>query len=416
MLLTLVDPHRGLRGRVQPLVRARPLLRGLHDRPVPVRRQPLGRDARAQGSPLAGRRRDGREARPTPARTSRSTSSSAATTSDHFDDWARPQVNALYADGRGFAERRHVHTVLFDHLGAQYRDEDPVPIELALDHGYDGIVARAGSTASTATRTALHRRARGGAAARSARRLATIEIASSWTPSAGENEPRDVPMDLGSKAGGPERLLQTVLRARATSATRSPPPARRTPTRVEPRPVWRRRASSRRSSAPSSAPTPTSTTSGKRARLCEWRVAVAMRICGHALTCWPTSTSPRSTTRIAKRKGLEGNCFLQMLSLARPHAGEFRARTSIRDGTRGRPSGRRTTVDPPLESTFVVHRRRRLARSAQLSWPAVAKEVGVSPATLKGLAQARRVGFPGVMRIVDWVPQPAANFTVALPF
>ncbi len=39
----------------------------------------------------------------------------------------------------------------------------------------------------------------------------TIEIVSSWTPSAGENEPRNVPMDLGSKAGGPERLLQMMF-------------------------------------------------------------------------------------------------------------------------------------------------------------------------------------------------------------
>jgi hypothetical protein len=38
-----------------------------------------------------------------------------------------------------------------------------------------------------------------------------IEIASSWTPSAGENDPRDVPMDLGSKAGGPERLCQLLF-------------------------------------------------------------------------------------------------------------------------------------------------------------------------------------------------------------
>jgi len=59
---------------------------------------------------------------------------------DHFTDWAVPQVRQLYADGRGFAERRHIHTVLFDHLGAVYRDDDPVPVDLALDHGYDGLV------------------------------------------------------------------------------------------------------------------------------------------------------------------------------------------------------------------------------------------------------------------------------------
>jgi hypothetical protein len=125
---------------------------------------------------------------------------------DHFGTWARPQVNTLYAEGRGFSERRHIHTILFDHLGAVYRDDDPVPIELALDAGYDGIVL--------AWFDAVDRDARGTHATLAAGVLpdvlagTTIEIASSWTPSPGENEPRNVPMDLGSKAGGPERLLQ----------------------------------------------------------------------------------------------------------------------------------------------------------------------------------------------------------------
>ena len=125
---------------------------------------------------------------------------------DHFDDWARTQVRQLYADNRGFAERKHVHTVLFDHLGAVYRDADPVPVDLALDHGYDGIVA-AWFDASGTDAAGLH--------AALAKELlpkllsgSTIEIASSWTPSAGENDEKDVPMDLGSRAGGPERLCQ----------------------------------------------------------------------------------------------------------------------------------------------------------------------------------------------------------------
>ncbi|MHB8466512.1 MAG: hypothetical protein ACYDH6_01830 [Acidimicrobiales bacterium] len=126
---------------------------------------------------------------------------------EHFAGWARPQVNILYREGRGFAERRHVHTVLFDHIGAVYRDPDPVPVDIALDARYDGLViawldARDGQTAQQ-----LH-------AALADDELASlvkdspIEIASSWTPSAGENDPKEVPMDLGSKAGGPERLCQ----------------------------------------------------------------------------------------------------------------------------------------------------------------------------------------------------------------
>ncbi len=124
----------------------------------------------------------------------------------HFEDWARPQVRELYAQGRGFAKRTHVHTALFDHLGASYRDADPVPVELALDRGYDGLVA--------VWLDGLGRDARGLAAALAKELVpqllaaSSIEIASSWTPCAGENEPKNVPMHLGSRAGGPERLCQ----------------------------------------------------------------------------------------------------------------------------------------------------------------------------------------------------------------
>ena len=58
---------------------------------------------------------------------------------DHFDGWATTQVVDLYANGRGFPERTHVHTSMFDHLASVYRDEDPVPVDLALDHKYDGL-------------------------------------------------------------------------------------------------------------------------------------------------------------------------------------------------------------------------------------------------------------------------------------
>jgi hypothetical protein len=129
---------------------------------------------------------------------------------DHFDVWARDQVRQLYAEGRGFAERKHTHTVLYDHIGATYRDADPVPIELALDHGYDGLVitwldGREGRDARTLVDDL------GGAHTADLLEDSAIEIVSSWTPSAGENDPRDVPMDLGSKAGGPERLCQLLF-------------------------------------------------------------------------------------------------------------------------------------------------------------------------------------------------------------
>jgi hypothetical protein len=126
--------------------------------------------------------------------------------------WARDQVRRLYAEGRGFAERKHTHTVLYDHLGATYRDSDAdaVPIELALDHGYDGLViiwldGREGRDARTLDAD-LAQTHMPDLLAKS-----DVEIVSSWTPAAGENDSRDVPMDLGSKAGGPERLCQLLF-------------------------------------------------------------------------------------------------------------------------------------------------------------------------------------------------------------
>jgi hypothetical protein len=58
---------------------------------------------------------------------------------EHFA-WANQQVFDLYAAGRGFDERTHTHTALYTFRRAHYRDSDPVPVELALDHRYPGLV------------------------------------------------------------------------------------------------------------------------------------------------------------------------------------------------------------------------------------------------------------------------------------
>ncbi|MYW02251.1 hypothetical protein [Streptomyces sp. SID3343] len=130
---------------------------------------------------------------------------------DHFDTWARPQVKALYEDGRGFAERTHAHTALYDHVGTVYRDEDPVPVEVALDHGYDGIVAVWFDAVGGRDAAVLDGRL---AAERTPALLrgSAFEIAASWTPSPGEDEARQrQPMPLGTAPGGPERLVQLLF-------------------------------------------------------------------------------------------------------------------------------------------------------------------------------------------------------------
>ena len=128
---------------------------------------------------------------------------------DHFDDWARPQVADLYRDGRGFPKRTHTHTALFDYRGSSYRDGDPVPTVLALDHGYGGLVilwwdATSGSAADLLSALGEYTDA--------ALAGSPVEIAAAFTPCEGEEEVRkQQPMDLGSMPGGPERLVQLLF-------------------------------------------------------------------------------------------------------------------------------------------------------------------------------------------------------------
>ena len=59
----------------------------------------------------------------------------------HHDDWNRwavDQVNRLHANGRMFAEREHVHTLLYRHQWSRQRDPNGTTIETALDRDYPG--------------------------------------------------------------------------------------------------------------------------------------------------------------------------------------------------------------------------------------------------------------------------------------
>jgi hypothetical protein len=125
-----------------------------------------------------------------------------------WDDWALPQVQQLYANGRGFLERSHVHTATFDHVGAAYRDADPVPVELALDHAYDGIVSVFLDGRDGLDAAALHGRLVEGPL-REMLDGSSIEIVSSWTPRPEFRNSRDsAPMSLGSPGGQENRLCQ----------------------------------------------------------------------------------------------------------------------------------------------------------------------------------------------------------------
>ncbi|MGH9111705.1 MAG: hypothetical protein ACRDZN_05315, partial [Acidimicrobiales bacterium] len=56
-------------------------------------------------------------------------------------DWATRQVHWLHRHDRMFAERAHIHTLLYIYRGAEARDADGVPAELALDHPFRSLGA-----------------------------------------------------------------------------------------------------------------------------------------------------------------------------------------------------------------------------------------------------------------------------------
>ncbi len=128
---------------------------------------------------------------------------------DHFNEWAGDQVHWLYSNGRGFAERTHRHTVLYKTVEQFYRDEDPVPVELALDKGYDGQVSIAVDLADGVDDASF------GVWLRSPDGLSPVlesgsPVASciTWIPSPREGSTANSPMPLGSDPGGPNRRMQ----------------------------------------------------------------------------------------------------------------------------------------------------------------------------------------------------------------
>jgi hypothetical protein len=62
---------------------------------------------------------------------------------DVWNRWAVDQVKALHKSGRMFAERDHVHTLLYRYAWEHPRESAPdgLPAELALDHPAAGLVA-----------------------------------------------------------------------------------------------------------------------------------------------------------------------------------------------------------------------------------------------------------------------------------
>jgi hypothetical protein len=113
----------------------------------------------------------------------------------HFDEhreWAGRQVRWLYQHGRGFTARTHVHTLLYDLAWTVYRDADPVPVELALDHHHPGMVSVAVRRHAGVSAEALD--AWWTDALPGVLRDSAIATATCWSPVPQRGAPMDIPV------------------------------------------------------------------------------------------------------------------------------------------------------------------------------------------------------------------------------
>ena len=141
LLFTMVEPEQRPRGRVQPLVRARPLLLGVHGRRVAVRRRPVRRHQADEGAALPGGQRHDRRQ---PGRLLPRALLGARRQARRVERVGRRAGELAAPNGRMFEQRTHVHTLLYEKRWAERKADDTCTIELALDHSYPGLVVVAG--------------------------------------------------------------------------------------------------------------------------------------------------------------------------------------------------------------------------------------------------------------------------------
>lgn len=127
---------------------------------------------------------------------------------DEWGAWASTQVWDLYKNGRGFEERSHAQTGLYQFDSSVTAPDHQVPIELALDHNYGGLGVVVVEPTEGATQAPLLE----WLAAEGAQTLfaaGAADIVSSWTLKVSDNpEGASAPMALGAAGGSQDRVVQ----------------------------------------------------------------------------------------------------------------------------------------------------------------------------------------------------------------
>jgi hypothetical protein len=147
----------------------------------------------------------------------------------------------------------------------------------------------------------------------------------------------------------------------------------------------------------------------RRSRELSWS-AVTREINRFKTEGHPIATS--SITGFKNKAVAEGDGILQMLLWLRRTPESFVPGFPEADAERFRL--REVGKDQTLRwDTTTLHSALNDQRQARgMTWKQVALEVGgFTPGMLTNLAKGGRIGFPGVMRIVRWLGQPAGTFT-----
>ena len=116
----------------------------------------------------------------------------------------------LYQNGRGFDERTHAHTSIYDLVDRAYADDErSVPLQLALHHHYPGLGVVVTEPAEGVDRE-RHLSWLRSEAVPGLLSAGPVDSWSAWVkhPPAEPQQQSNAPMKLGTDGGHPDRLVQ----------------------------------------------------------------------------------------------------------------------------------------------------------------------------------------------------------------
>ena len=210
MLLTLVDPTKGFERAYNRWYERDHFYAGCMVGPWLFAGSRWVATRTAEGPALAGRaaRSPGR---PTPAATWPSTGWSKATTGEHFDEWSIRQVRDLYMPTAGDSPSAPTCTPRPSTTSARPIGTTTLSPSSSPSTTATTAFSSSGGTRPSGTGAELHETLAGGATRRDCSPARPSRSPPRGSPPLPDEVNRDAPMDLGSPAGGTDRLVQLLF-------------------------------------------------------------------------------------------------------------------------------------------------------------------------------------------------------------